>query len=133
MGQVKFRVEECVLTATRTMYALFGAGLHGKNGLNPVISKKLWSTYIIPRMLYSTELWQLNSTDTEKLEIFQRARVKQIQGLLIRTSNTTVLGLLGMLLVQADVHKRVLVFSRTLIDNKDSLEWEICLRSRLIT
>ena len=27
---------------TRTMYALFGAGLYGRNGFNPMVSAKIW-------------------------------------------------------------------------------------------
>ena len=34
------------IMATRTMYALFGAGLYGRNGFNPMVSAKIWTTYI---------------------------------------------------------------------------------------
>ena len=28
------------------MYALFGAGLYDRNGFNPMVSAKIWTTYI---------------------------------------------------------------------------------------
>jgi hypothetical protein len=124
----KNRVEDSISTATRTLYALFGAGLHGKNGLNPIISKKLWTTYVIPRMLYSSELWQLSKGDIEVLELFQRRKIKEIQGLPSRTANVAALGLLGVFPIQAEIHRRALTLFRNLISNTDSLEREICLR-----
>ena len=59
---------------TRTMYALFGAGLYGRNGFNLMVSAKIWTTYIRPRLLHNAELWCLNSTNTNILEKFQRDR-----------------------------------------------------------
>ena len=55
---------------TRTMYALFGAGLYGRNGFNPMVSAKIWTTYIRPRLLHNAELWCLNNTNTNILEKF---------------------------------------------------------------
>jgi hypothetical protein len=124
----KTRVTDCIATATRTMYALFGAGMHGKNGMNPMVSKQLWTVYIIPRMLFGTELWQLNKTDLETLELYQRTRIKQIQGLPSRTANVAALGMLGLLPIQAEVDKRVLSLFRNLIADKGSIEYDICLR-----
>ncbi|CAG2248365.1 unnamed protein product [Mytilus edulis] len=45
-----------ISTARATMYSLMGAGLHGINGVNPLISYKLWRTFVIPRMLYGFEI-----------------------------------------------------------------------------
>ena len=38
-------IESNINTARKTLYALMGAGLHGKNGLNPAISVKIYETY----------------------------------------------------------------------------------------
>ena len=40
------RVDTKIKEVTRTIYALFGAGMHGRNGLNPVVIRKIWHTYI---------------------------------------------------------------------------------------
>ena len=95
---------------TRTMYALFGAGLHGRNGFNPMVSAKIWTTYIRPRLLHNAELWCLNNTNTNILEKFQRDRLKHLQGLPPRTSNCVTLAMMGMFP----------------IEDKNSLEFDIC-------
>ena len=95
---------------TRTMYALFGAGLYGRNGFNPMVSAKIWTTYIRPRLLHNAELWCLNNTNTNILEKFQRDRLKQLQGLPPRTSNCVTLAMMGMFP----------------IEDKNSLEFDIC-------
>ncbi|CAG2225453.1 unnamed protein product [Mytilus edulis] len=45
-----------ISTARATMYSLMGAGLHGINGVNPLISYKLWRTFVIPRMLRGNDI-----------------------------------------------------------------------------
>ena len=50
----KVMVEERIKATTKIVYALFSAGFHGRNGLTPVLIQKLWLTYILPRLLYST-------------------------------------------------------------------------------
>jgi hypothetical protein len=43
-----------------------GAGLHGINGINPLIAWKLWRTFIVPRMLYEIETLKITTTDMGK-------------------------------------------------------------------
>jgi len=38
-------IESRTSTERATMYSLMGAGLHGINGINPLISYKLWKTF----------------------------------------------------------------------------------------
>jgi hypothetical protein len=40
-------IESRIKKGRRTSYALLGAGLHGKNGINPYISYKLYTTFCI--------------------------------------------------------------------------------------
>ena len=49
--------DKMIQTGRQTLYNLFGAGLHRRNGLNPKIAKHIWSTYVIPRLI-----WIGNST-----------------------------------------------------------------------
>ncbi|CAG2217043.1 unnamed protein product [Mytilus edulis] len=65
-------VEKRISAARATMYSLLGAGLHGINGINPLLSYKLWRTYVIPRMLYGIEILNITKTDIQKLEAFQK-------------------------------------------------------------
>ncbi|CAG2202476.1 unnamed protein product [Mytilus edulis] len=57
-------------TARQTSYALMGSGLHGLNGLNPEVSCKLWSTYVVPRLLFGLEIVNLSAKDISRLDIF---------------------------------------------------------------
>ena len=79
-------------------------------------------------MLYGSELWQLTNSEVETLEVFQRNKIKQLQGLPSRTSNVAALGLMGILPVQAEINKRVLTLFRNLVHDTSSLEYGICLR-----
>ena len=122
------RVENCLSIASKTLYALFGAGLHGRNGLNPVSSRKIWITYIIPRLLHGSEFWTLDSKHIKALECFQRQKLRQLQGLSDRTSNAAVLGLIGIWPVEAEIDRRILTLYRNVADAPDSVEHNIALR-----
>jgi hypothetical protein len=69
-------IENLIQQGRRTLYSLFGAGLHGKNGINPPISKHIWSTFVTPRLLYSTEILQLKDSDIKRLDLFQIKNLK---------------------------------------------------------
>ena len=71
--------DDRVQLARRSMYALMGAGMHGKNGLAPQISHHLWMTYVIPRMLYGLEVSSYKLSDLSKLDAFQRKTLRQLQ------------------------------------------------------
>ena len=122
------RTTERINIATRTLYALFSAGLHGRNGLNPVTTGKIWSTYVMPRLLYGSELWMLQQKHIAQLETFQRKKLRELQGLPDRCANAAVLGLMGILPIEAEIDKRVLSLFRNIIDNPDSLECQIATR-----
>jgi hypothetical protein len=62
-------------------YSLFGAGLHGKNWINPPISKHIWSTFATPRLIYATEILQLKDSDIKRLVLFQTKTLKPLQWL----------------------------------------------------
>ncbi|CAG2210120.1 unnamed protein product [Mytilus edulis] len=88
-------VENRISVARATMYSLLGAGLHGINGINPLLSYKLWRTYVIPRMLYGIEILNITKTDIQKLEAFQKKTFKQILSLPQRTADAAIYILLG--------------------------------------
>ena len=66
--------------------------------------------------------------DMDNLEIFQRQCVKQIQGLPDKTSNSISLALLGILTIEAVMHKKALTIFVNMIKQKGSIENEIGLR-----
>ena len=64
-------IDKMIQAGRQTLYSLFGAGLHGRNGLNPRIAKHIWSTYVIPRLIYGLEIQHLTDTQIQKLNQFQ--------------------------------------------------------------
>jgi hypothetical protein len=90
------RVSARIASATKSVYALLGAGLHGRNGLNPVVCRKLWQCYVIPILTYGAELWALDTKEIKRLETFQLQKLRYLQNLPDRTANAAVLGLIGI-------------------------------------
>ena len=99
------------------------AGLYGRNGFNPMVSAKIWTTYIRPRLLHRAELWRelwcLDNTNTNILEKFQPDRLKQLQGLPPRTSNCVTLAIMGMFPIEAEIDRKSLTFFRNIIKDKN--------------
>jgi hypothetical protein len=122
------RVGERITSATKTLYALVGAGMHGRNGLNPVICRSLWRSYVMPVLLYGAELWALDAKQVKRLETFQQNKLRQIQNLPDRTANIAVLGLMGLRPVEAELDMRVLGLFRRLIEKEESVECLIAQR-----
>ena len=67
-----------------------GAGFYSGNGLKVGLNGFLWSTFVLPRMIYGLEALLLRKKDFESLEKFQRKSLKQIQGLPDKTPNSVV-------------------------------------------
>ena len=125
-GQVD--VEGKISLGRKTAYSLMGAGLHGGSGLKATLNGHIWSTFVIPHFLYGLEVQILKSSDIESLEKFQRKCLKQIQGLPDNTSNTACLALLGVLPIEALLHKNLLNMFVNMIRNENSVEYEIAKR-----
>ena len=51
----KERIQERIKLGRNIAYAFMGTGLHGSNGLNPIVSREIVQRYVIPRMLYGLE------------------------------------------------------------------------------
>ena len=104
-----------------------GAGFHSINGLKQCVNGKLWSTYVIPRLLYGLEVLEMKQSDIKQLEQYQRKSLKQFQHLPDRTQNSVTLALLGILPIEMVIHKNMLnLFWRW--HTSEGIEREICLR-----
>ena len=122
------RVSKNVKSARGALYALFGAGMHGRRGLTPAVSKHLWSTFITPILTYGAEVWQLKSREYEPMELFQRKALKCLQSLPENTANIATLGLLGVLPTQYLVEAKALNLFVSIIRDSESLEFKVALR-----
>ncbi|MCG8110719.1 MAG: reverse transcriptase family protein, partial [Candidatus Thiodiazotropha endolucinida] len=81
-------VEGKIALGRKTAYSLMGAGFHGGNGLKAYQNGHIWSTFVVPRLLYGLEVQLLKKRDIENLEKFQRKCLKQFQGLPDNTSSS---------------------------------------------
>ena len=105
-----FIVKELDRKLRATFYGLIKDGLH-KNGLNPLTSAKIYNSIVLPRALFGSELLQsLSNRDRMSLEKSHWLCLKQNQGLQSRSRTDTVLGLLGILPIEAEIEKKKISF-----------------------
>ncbi|MEW8547950.1 MAG: hypothetical protein AB2693_30965 [Candidatus Thiodiazotropha sp.] len=88
----------------------------------------MWATFVVPRLLYGMEALMLRKKDVDSLEGFQRQCLRQIQGLPDKTANSISLALLGILPLEAALHKNTLTTFVNMIRHKSSIENDIALR-----
>ena len=115
----------------QTTYALMGAGMHGCNGLSPVITYSMWTTFVIPRILHGLEMLDVRKKDLQALESFQRKTLKQLQGLPQNTATTAVYQLLGAIPVEGLLDQRFLCTFGNILQNENSTEFRLAKRQLL--
>jgi len=124
----KVNTKEKVELGRRTAYSLMGAGFNGKNGLKQSVKSRLWSTFVVPRMLYGLEVLPYSQTDLKALEVFQIKTLKQVQHLADRNSNVAALSLLGILPIRAQLHKNTLNLYYSIIQKYETVEYKVAER-----
>ena len=123
----KANITEKISLGRRTAYSLMGAGLHCGNGLKQCVGGKLWSTYVVPRLLYGLEVLSLSEKDLRDLELYQRKSLRQIQSFPDKTHSSAMLALLGILPLQRVIHKNILnLFWRWI--SSEGIEKDIAVR-----
>ena len=58
-----------------------GAGAHGMNGINPIISRKIWQRYNLPRSTHGLDIQILNNKELKRFETHEIKYMKQFQTL----------------------------------------------------
>ena len=56
-------IDERIQSARRCAFSLMGAGLHGQNEVNPMISLSMWNSFILPCLLYGLDILTLIKTE----------------------------------------------------------------------
>ena len=119
-------IDEKISLGRKTAYSLMGAGFHGGGGLKASQNGLIWSTFVVPRLLYGLEALLLRKKDIDN---FERQCLKQIQGLPDNTANSISLALLGILPLEVVLHKNALTTFVNMIRQKGSIvENDIALR-----
>ena len=119
-------------TARKTMYALLGSGMHGKNGISPVITIQMWNTFVLPRLLHGIELLDIRKKDLTDLELYQRKVLKQLQNLPERTASVAVLALVGAKTIEAQIDIKILTTFINIAMDPSTIEHQIALRQLLV-
>jgi hypothetical protein len=70
------QIQENMEKSRHTLYSLLGAGLHGKNGLNPTACLHLLQVYVILILTYGIEILLPSRTELQTLEIFLSKNTK---------------------------------------------------------
>ena len=95
----------------RTAYALMGAGLHNGNGRQQSVCGKLWSTYVVPSLLYGLEVFDVRRTGITALEQYHRKSSNKYTLFPIKPILLMCLALpavLAILPLERDIHKNIL-------------------------
>ena len=121
-------IEGKIALGRKTAYSLMGAGFRGGSGLQATQNGHIWSAFVIPRLLYGLEVQLLRKKDIEHLEKFKRKCLKQLQGLPDNTSSSACLALLGIIPIEATLHKNLLNKFVNMIKLDNSVELELAHR-----
>jgi hypothetical protein len=104
-----------------------GAGLHGNNGVSPLLSAKMLTTFVMPRYMHSLETVTIKATDMASLGKYHKRVLKKIQHLPDRTADEAVFLLIGQLPIEGVLDKRRLTTFGAII-NGDCIEKDIARR-----
>ena len=97
-----------VSTATNTMYALMPCGLYGENGLSPHASRKIITSYVLPRLIYGLESLVLSKTELLTLERAYKQLLRTLLTLREGTADEAVYFLIGLPPLEAELDIRIL-------------------------
>ena len=116
-------VEERVKRGRRTAYALFGAGLHGSNGIGTERSLLIYHSYVYPVFVYGLESMVLDKRSIDTLATFHMSIIKELQGLPTRCANAAGYLMANQLPLPALLHIAILtLLCNIAISKNNSLE-----------
>ena len=114
LNTIQARVKE----ARRSAYSLMGAGLCGLNGSGVEVALMLYSTYIIPVMLYGLEALVLQESELDLLESFHKRNLRHILHLPTSTASPALFLLTGSQPIMALLRIKMLCMFRNIADSK---------------
>ena len=116
-------VEERVKRGRRTIYALFGGGLHGNNGLGTERTLLIYHSYAHPVFVYGLESIVLDKRSIDTLAIFHISILMELPGLPTRCSNAAAYLMANQLPLPALLHIAILtLLCNIAISKNKSLE-----------
>ena len=93
-----------------TFLSLVNSGIH-QDGLNPLRSKRIYNSVVLPKALYGCELWSnLNKNHIMSLERAHRFCIKFMQSIPKFTSTDASLAMIRMYPIEAEIDYKKLIF-----------------------
>ena len=123
-----FNILDRIQTGRRALYSLMGAGLHGKHGISPVVSGKMYQTFVRPKVIHGLEAVQLNNKEKKLLENFECNIFKQLQTLPDRTSTTAVYVLMGIPPITSIIEKNAINLLINIFRSPETTEYQMIHR-----
>ena len=112
-----------------------GVGLHSLNSVSPKVTRKIWATYVLPRLTYGLEcLCLISTTEKRKLEDFYGLNLRAIQHFPKATANAAIYLLLGTPPLEVQLHIKSLTLYMGMLRHPGSVEAaiinrQICMKS----
>ena len=125
-------IADRISVARRTLYALINTGLHGSNGVNPIVAYKIYKSYVLPKLLYGLEILPLKQTHMMLLRKFHIETLRRFQSLPTRTACCIVYLLLGALPIEAEIHRRHLSLLYNIISSENPTIQELLHRQKIV-
>ncbi|WAR31736.1 hypothetical protein MAR_034278 [Mya arenaria] len=126
--QLQQNIPDRIATGRGALYALMGAGLHGRNGINPTTSFHMYKTFARPRIIYGLESVKLTQKDLQQLEKFELKVLRQIQYLPDRCSSIPVYSLLGATPITSQIEVNALTLFSNICRSPETTEYAIAKR-----
>ena len=105
-----------------------GAGLHGTNGLPPNACLKLYTTYVLPRLMFGLEALVITKAQTQKLETFHRRTLRCIQRLPECVATAAIYLLIGEVPIAAKLHIKIANLLQSIAEDPESVLYKVGLR-----
>ena len=125
------QLQENMEKSRHTLYSLLGAGLHGKNELNPTACLHLLQVYVILILTYGLEILLPSRTELQTLEIFLSKNTKADTfnpNKYKCTADPAVYILTGVIPIESRIHKLALGMYANICRTTNSIEREIAER-----
>ena len=107
-GQLTPDIDAKITAARQTAYSMLPVGFHGNGGLDPKSSLKIVELYIQPTLLYGLEAAIINSKDMQKLELYYKNLLRQLQSLPKNTASEGIYIMAGQIKLEGYLHLRIL-------------------------
>jgi hypothetical protein len=121
-------INDHVSGARATLYSLLGAGVHGRNGLTPSVTRSIYQTYVMSRLTYGLEVLRISSKQMDTLEKFHKHNLRLLQSLPDRTAVSALYLLIGIPPLEAIIHMKIANLIGTIVNQPGSTLHELMLR-----